>query len=498
MPRGEVHWHEGMFLRQHHFLTEHRRIVQLMQLDEKWTVHHNWGLRSIQFNTEALGNSRFSVGALKARMRDGTLIEVPEDGPLPELDLKPALESNRKVTIFLGVPLLKSSHPNIAAEGPSESARYYLITQQLDDENLGVNPQPITIRRVNLRLLLSTQDLAGYETIPLARIQKSDRAEATPQLDTSYIPPVLACDAWRDLSVGILQHIYDLMGRKIETLTGQAVSRGISLDNLDSLSQKGVLNFAQLRVFNEAYAYLSNLAFVEGIHPLPVYLELCRLVGQLSIFHASRRPPDLPRYNHDDLGGCFLRIKGLLDERIDTVQEADYEERQFVGRGGSRMQVAIEPAWLDRSVPMYIAVTSPLEPEQCAKEFTGEHLNMKIGSADKVEEIFRRRLGGLQFSAVPMATLPQALPRDAGPSSHFTYFQINRELQQGDWQTVEGSRTLAIRFKEEDILPDKKIPEGATKVNIGKPDKFLPFQFTLYVLVRGGVGASKSGGGGRP
>ncbi len=254
------------------------------------------GPASIQLNTEALGNFRFSVGALKARMRDGTLIEVPEDGPLPELDLKPALESNRKVTIFLGVPLLKSSHPNIAAEGPSESARYYLITQQLDDENLGVNPQPITIRRVNLRLLLSTQDLAGYETIPLARIQKSDRAEATPQLDTSYIPPVLACDAWRELSVGILQHIYDLMGRKIETLTGQAVSRGISLDNLDSLSQKGVLNFAQLRVFNEAYAYLSNLAFVEGIHPaarLSGAVPLSRPTVDFPCIAAAAGPPSL-------------------------------------------------------------------------------------------------------------------------------------------------------------------------------------------------------------
>ena len=121
MPRGEVHWHEGMFLRQHHFLTEHRQLVKLMQLDEKWTVHHNWGLRSIQLNTDALGNFRFSVGELKARLRDGTLIEVPEDGPLPELDLKPALEANRKVTIYLGVPLLQSSHPNVATEGPSDN-----------------------------------------------------------------------------------------------------------------------------------------------------------------------------------------------------------------------------------------------------------------------------------------------------------------------------------------------------------------------------------------
>ena len=54
----------------------------------------------------------------------------------------------------LGVPVLRSAHPNVAEESPKDNARYYLITQQLDDENLGVNPQPITVRRVRLKLLL--------------------------------------------------------------------------------------------------------------------------------------------------------------------------------------------------------------------------------------------------------------------------------------------------------------------------------------------------------
>jgi type VI secretion system protein ImpJ len=469
-----------MFLRQHHFLTEHRQLVGLMQLDEKWTLHHNWGLRSIQLNEAALGNFRFSVIELKARLRDGTLIEVPEDGPLPELDLKPALEGNRKVTVHLGVPLLKSSHPNVSADGPSDNHRYYLITQQLDDENLGVNPQPIPVRRLNLKLLLSTQNLAGYETIPLARVEKSDRAEATPQLDSSYIPPVLACDAWRELAVGILQHIYDRIGRKVEKLAGQAVSRGITLDSLDSLTQKGNLSFAQLRVFNEALAYLSNLAYVEGIHPLPAYMELCRMVGQLSIFHADRRPPALPRYNHDDLGGCFHRIRNYLDELIDIAPEPDYEERDFAGRG-LRMQVDIEPAWLDKSVPMYIGVTSPLEPDVCAREL--ERLGTKVSSAERVEMIYRRRDVGLQFTLVPSGSLPQALPRDAGPSNHFTYFQINRELQQNEWQSVESSKTLAIRFKE-DIIVGKIEDEREVTLRLSSD---MTFRFTLYVLVRGGM-----------
>ena len=72
MPSGEVHWHEGMFLRPHHFLTEHRRMLRLMQLDGKWELHHNWGLRAISLNTEALGNFRFSVDLAQGRLRDGT------------------------------------------------------------------------------------------------------------------------------------------------------------------------------------------------------------------------------------------------------------------------------------------------------------------------------------------------------------------------------------------------------------------------------------------
>ncbi len=234
-----------------------------------------------------------------------------------------------------------------------------------------------------------------------------------------------------------------------------------------------------MRVFNEALAYLANLAYVEGIHPLPAYLELCRMVGQLSIFHADRRPPALPRYNHDDLGGCFHRIRNYLDELIDIAPEPDYEERDFAGRG-LRMQVDIEPAWLDKSVPMYIGVTSPLEPDQCAREL--ERLGTKVSSAERVEMIYRRRDVGLQFTQVPSGSLPQALPRDAGPSNHYTYFQINRELQQNEWQSVESSKTLAIRFKE-DIIVGKIEDQREVTLRLSSD---MTFRFTLYVLVRGG------------
>jgi type VI secretion system protein ImpJ len=478
MPRGEVHWHEGMFLRQHHFLTEHRQIVRLMQLDEKWSVHHNWGLRSITLNTDALGNFRFSVTALEARMRDGTLIEVPEAGPLPELDLKPAFESNRKVTVYLAVPMLKSNHPNVANDGPAEGMRYFVITPELEDENLGVNPQPILTRRLNLKLLLSTQNLAGYDTVPIARIEKSERAEATPQLDANYFPPVLSCDAWHDLGVGILQSIYDRIGRKIEKLAGQAVSRGLSLN---SSAPDDVMIFAQLRELNEAYAVLTNVAFLEGIHPLVAYQELSRLVGQLAVFSQTRRTPAIPRYNHDDLGGCFYRLKNYLDDLLSIVPEPDYQERPFVGHG-QRMQVALERPWLDQSAQLYIGVRSPLDPEPCVELL--RQIDMKVGSSDRIETIYRMGDLGLKFSHVPGPSLPQALPRDKG----LTYFQINRELQPTEWQFVDKSLTLAIRFNEKMIVGNIDRQEI---VNLRLAAE-MPFRFSLFLL---GTGAVRSAGG---
>ena len=410
-------------------------------------------------------------------MRDGTLVEIPEDGPLPEIDLKPALERNRKVTVYLAMPVLKSAHPNVSESGPAEGIRYYLVNQPMEDENLGVNPQLLALRRLNFTLLLSTQNLAGYETLPIARIEKSERAEATPQLDVTYIPPVLYCDSWRELAVGILQSVYDRVGRKLEKLASQAVSRGLSPD---SMAPGDVQIFAQLRVLNETYATLSNLAFIEGIHPLTAYIELSRAVGQLSIFNLSRRPPAIPRYNHDDLGGCFYQLKNYLDDLLSIVPEPDYQERPFQGHG-LRMQVSLERPWLDQSAEMYIGVQSPMEPEACVDLM--RQLDMKVGSSERVETIYRMGDVGLRFAHVPASLLPQSLPRPQG----LTYFQINREQQKADWQFAEKSLSLAIRFNEKLIVGSIDRQEVVTL----RLTSEMPFRFTLFVLPTGGAAAAR-------
>ncbi len=466
-----VHWHEGMFLRPHQLQAAQRYALHHSNQSERWDHNYNWGLRAIDLDRDALANHRLVVRSLQARLRDGTLISVPEDGELPAVDLKPAFERDGALTIFLGVPVLHLGRANVGGNGQSEdNSRFLLDTQELEDENTGLNPQPVQVRLLNLGLLLSTQDQAGYEVVPIARVQKSSRAEATPEIDSTYIPPVLACDAWSVLQADILQTIFDRLGKYMDQLAQTAVSRGIPIE---SQAAGDVLIIEQLRILNEAYALLGVIVFAQGIHPLTAYTELCRLVGQLSIFTKARRTPELPRYDHDDLGGIFYRVKKIIDALFGGLPRPEYDERPFVG-AGLRMQVSLEPAWLQPIYQLYVGVRSGLQPEECIRLLTRAGLDMKIGSSDRVDDIYRLGQAGLKFAH--SARPPRVLPAAAG----LVYFQVNRDSQQEEWLNVQKSLTVAIRLKENLIAGNIEGQKVLTIKTGGQTQTKM--QFTLYVV----------------
>src|SRR5262249_38899560 len=173
-------------------------------------------------------------------------------------------------------------------------------TPEAKDEGGHQQSSPAGI--LDLKLVVSGGDCLGYETLPIARVRKPPKAGTAPQLDRAYIPPLLACDAWPVLARDVLQNLHDSFGKRREMLGAQVVSRGITFE---SRERGDLLILMLLHSVNEADASLQVLAFAEGVHPFPVYLELCRLVGRLALFGDTRQTPELPRYDHDDLGGCF-------------------------------------------------------------------------------------------------------------------------------------------------------------------------------------------------
>src|SRR5207302_9664456 len=150
MTTRAVHWHEGMFLRPHHFQAAQRHWSHLAGRAEKWDLHYNWGLRSIDLDLDALANYRCVVRSIQARLRDGSVVAVPDEGTLPAVDLRAAFDAASNVTVYLGVPVLHMGRANVSFNGVGDGARFRLSTQELEDENTGVNPQPVHVRVLNL------------------------------------------------------------------------------------------------------------------------------------------------------------------------------------------------------------------------------------------------------------------------------------------------------------------------------------------------------------
>jgi len=470
MSEPGVSWHEGMFLRPQHFQSAERYWHDQLRQSGAWDVHYNWGLRAVGIDPDALRNYRFVVRHLQARLRDGTIVRVPHDAALAPLDLQGPLDARSPVEVSLAVPAVQLGRSNVGG-ADAEAARYHVDTPPdgVFDENTGQNPRPVQFRRLNVRLLAAGQDPAGYEVLPIARVERSAQAEAVPQLDETYIPPVLGCDGWSILQEGILQQIYHRVAKLVKQRARQVESRHITFDS-QSPGDRQI--FEGLRVLNEAAAYLGVMAHASGVHPLPAYLELCRLVGRLAVFGADPALPDLPAYDHDDLGRCFYTVKRYIDDLLNRGSfELGYEERPFVG-SGLRMKVAMEPTWLAGAGLMFVGVESPLPTADCVQLLTGR-LNMKIGAFDRVEEIYQRGLRGLVFTHNPRP--PRALPE----SRTLTYFQINTEASRDEWETVAKSLVLAIRLNEKLVAGNI---EGQKVVAIRTEGQTTPMQFTLYVV----------------
>lgn len=472
MTARAVHFHEGMFLQPHHFQTEHRYLTARGHRSATWPTHHAWGLRSVSLDTDALANSRLVVRGVRALFRDGTPVAVPDDGLLPELDLKNLFQPGQPLTVYLALPVLNLGRSNAADDAPDPNARYRLDTQELEDENTGVNPQPVRVRVHNLRLLVSGQDQTGFETLPLVRLQKSALANAPPQVDASFIPPLLACDSWPVLRGEIIQGLFDRIGRKRELLSSAFAARGGVIAGGDPTDAVAA---AHLKELNETYATLSVLGFSPGVPPLAAYLELCRLVGQLAIFDRSGRWPAIPPYDHDDLGGCFYRVKAYLDTLLDILPDPDYKERPFVGTG-LRLQVAVEPAWLDPAWELFLGVRSEMDPDEAVRLLTVPgQLDMKVGASDRVDAIYQLGQAGLRFEPCPR---PGVLPDLSGQR----YFRIGRTPEK-EWQQVLRSLTVAARFNETRVVGGIQGQRAVTVRTAGGQTNTL--QFTLYAVPSG-------------
>lgn len=469
-----IHWHEGMFLTPHHFQAADRWQARARAVGSRWDTHYNWGVRSIEIDADALRNHRLVVRSLQARMPDGELLSFPEDGVLPVVDLREPLRRNRTVRVELALPLENPHQPGVTEDAVQVSARSVVELRDVVDRNTGAGVHPIPVLRPNARLLVTGDDQAGYQTLAIMQVRRSEGANAEPELDPEFIPPLLACDAWAPLQVGVLLRLLERIERKADVLAAQAAGRGL---DFDSAGQGERLLLEQIRVLNEAIGVLSIDVAAQGVAPLTVYRELARVVGKLSAFGPGLRSRVLPSYDHDDLARCFFTARREIEALLAAVVEPSYQERLFVAKK-AKLGVDLDVAWLEPSYRLLVGVQSSASPDDVERLLNGGR-SLKVGAADRVDDIFLRGEAGLALTRV--LHVPRALPVRPG----LEYYEIGVDQAPTDWLAVERSLTLAVRFPEH-LVVDR--PAGRNEIVVNNDGKTSTLCLSLFALPNAAAG----------
>jgi type VI secretion system protein ImpJ len=224
---------------------------------------------------------------------------------------------------------------------------------------------------------------------------------------------------------------------------------------------------------NEAYATLGVLAFAARVHPFVAYTELCRIVGSLSLFGASRRTGEVPRYDHDDLARIFYWAKEQIQLLAMSGPRDEYEQRPFVG-SGLGMQATFEDKWLAGDWKWFVGVQHEnISDDECA-QLIGEKgaFDWKLGSKPRVEMLFNYGQPGLTL--LPLNYTPQALPRTG-----WRYYEVSREGP--EWKEVQSTKTLAMRFLHRLIENPQDLP-GKRRIVMNYRGKRADLEFALFAV----------------
>lgn len=466
-----VHWYEGLFLRPHHFQAADRHWQELLYSSSSWDHPHYWGILEFQYSRDALASGHLEVRSLRARLRDGTLIDCDESNPLDRVDLRPAFASATSVTAYVAVPRLHLGEKNVGVNGePPGSTRFRECRRFLQDEGSGGNDQEISFRELDVQIRLSTDPLHGFEALPLGRFRRSGESAAVPELEIDYVPPALAMRSWAPLGE-LYRDICDVISRKRDVLAAQVGGNGLDFDLHAPADVERVLMFVTL---NQLLGGLSVFASCRQAHPFQAYTELCRAAGALGAFDHRQQREILPAYDHDDLGTVFRELRDRIAASLRAVQDHPYYQRYFLGVGLG-MQVSLEPEWFHSDWQWLIGVRKgDLSETELRELLSPGKLDWKLGSARQVEMLFTQRLPGLQLRPVThkLPALPSQrdwmyleVPRDDGPA----------------WRDVQASQTLAIRFRDSLIINRDRL-QGERRVLVSDNGDRVPLEMALFAI----------------
>jgi len=418
---AKVAWSEGMLLRPQHFQQQDRFLYHVARLRHARLMPHGYGISDFAHDDQALGLGQVSLIRASGLFPDGMpfqfdqkdnlILEVPADA--------------RDELVYLALPVEKQAGVNMAAPGGGQIARYVLHEAPMLDDSVGDGQEEtLGLAYLNPCLRLGREDMSGYVAVPVARIIEVANEQEV-KLDRSFVPPCLDVAEMSPLA-SLLRESLAMVKQRAKALADR-MKKGAEQSTT-------LFDVLMLQTLNRWQPTLEHLSNSPQVHPERFYEQIVALIGELSTFtRAEKRPPELPRYNHDKLTETFGDLGVVLSQSLSTVLEQTavalkLEEAQF----GIRVAPLADKSLLESS-QLVLAVHADLTTEDIRRRLPAQ---IKLGPVEHIRDLVNNHLPGIAISALPVA--PRQIPYHAG----YHYFLLDN---QGDrWQQLKQSGGLAL------------------------------------------------------
>lgn len=432
---NRVAWHEGLFVRQHHFQQTQRHLDWLLEQRIAPLIGNGWGLTGLVLDTGTLGH--IALAQAEGLMPDGTPVAMPIEMALPASITVP--KATQDCLVHLALP---RTHPADAdmpnAVGPVTGSRWHRYTRHqpsLPDRIDGGTAEKIDLAFPQFRLLLETERRDDLISMPVARIVET-HPDGRVILDEGFIPPLLSVTGSTVLS-RFLTEITGLIDQRINRLI--EITTDGQMDGSDHLLLWGL---------NRHSGVFHHLTDMGHLHPQDLYREMLRLAGELSTLFAPRhKATRFPAYRHDDLAGSFrpLMIELRRGLSTDLARSTDKVPLTF-----NRDLLMWETGRLDPNRLEGWRFILSFKTKTAAEDL---HKVMKsralISSQERMPELRRAGAGGADLLLQPY--VPQRINDRTGR----VFLEIKR--QGDDWDAIRRDRSLAVYIAGIDAAVDLQL-----------------------------------------
>jgi type VI secretion system protein ImpJ len=194
-----------------------------------------------------------------------------------------------------------------------------------------------------------------------------------------------------------------------------------------------------LQAINRYEPLLAHVADAGVLHPEDLFRICVSIAGELSTFTtASKRPPMLAAYRHDQLRESFDPVIAALRASLSAVLEQKAISIPIESKKFGLSVATVADRTLYSTAVFILAARADVPAEELRRRFPSQ---LKVGPVEKIRDLVNLQLPGVPVNAVP--TAPRQIPYHAG----FVYFELDQSNEL--WVQLKTSGGIALHVAGE-------------------------------------------------